>query len=150
MNRDVEVNVTGIHARDGEPTEKVETSVPGVFLQMEDGSLIIEYDESQETGSGTMKAHSKVMINPDGRSMEVVRSGFSNSRFSFGDELVYDTEYLTPYGAMMMKVRTNSFDFTRARSDDEIRVVAEYDLEIEDRVISSSMIVIDIKNAVAN
>lgn len=150
MNRDVEVNVTGIHAREGEPTEKVETSVPGIFEQKEDGSLVIEYDESQETGSGTMIAHSRVLISPDARSMEVERSGFSNSRFSFGDELVYDTEYLTPYGAMLMKVRTNSFDFTRAISGDEIRVVAEYDLEIEDRVISSSMIVIDIKNAVAD
>lgn len=150
MNREVEVSVTGIHAREGEPTEKIETTVLGSFEELEDGSVVVEYDENKETGSGTVKAHSKVQIDAQGRSMEVTRSGFSNSRFSFGDDLVYDTEYLTPYGAMLMKVRTNSFDFSRARSDDEIKVVAEYDLEIDGNVISSSMIVIDIKNAVAN
>ena len=49
-----------------------------------------------------------------------------------------------------MKVRTKSFDFTKVSGDEEIKLVADYDLEIEGQVVSSSMIVIDIKNAVAS
>ena len=37
-----------------------------------------------------------------------------------------------------------------AGNEEEIKVVAEYDLEIQGQVVSQSMIVIDIKNAVVN
>ena len=47
MNRHVEVNVTGIHSREGEPTEKVETSAEGTYELLEDGSRVVEYDENQ-------------------------------------------------------------------------------------------------------
>ena len=49
---------------------------------------------------------------------------------------------------MQMKVRTTDFDYSN-KNDEEIKVVAEYDLEIGGDVISRSMIVIEIKNAVA-
>ena len=150
MNRNVEVNVTGIHSREGEPTEKVETSAEGIFEMLEDGSRVVEYDEEQDLGSSTMKVHNKVLIDPDGNKMEIIRGGATRSRLTFGEKLEYDTEYATPYGSMQMKVRTNSFDFNRGRNDEEIKVVAEYDLEIEGQVVSQSMIVIDIKNAAAN
>ena len=54
MNRNVEVNVTGIHSREGEPTEKVETSAEGIFELLEDGSRVVEYDENQDMGSSTI------------------------------------------------------------------------------------------------
>ncbi len=150
MNRNVEVNVTGIHSREGEPTEKVETSAEGIFELLEDGSRVVEYDENQDMGSSTMKVHNKVLIDPSGNKMEIIRGGSTRSRLTFGEKLVYDTEYATPYGSMQMKVRTNSFDFNKGRNDEEIKVVAEYDLEIEGQVVSQSMLVIDIKNAAAN
>jgi len=150
MNRKVNVLVTGIHSREGEPTEKVETSAAGIFEMLEDGSRIVEYDEDQDLGSSTMKVHNRVCIDAGGNKMEIIRGGATRSKLAFGEQLVYDTEYATPYGSMQMKVRTNSFDFNKNRNDEEMKVVAEYDLEIEGRVISQSMIVIDIKNAAAN
>ena len=150
MNRNVEVNVTGIHSREGEPTEKVESLATGIHELLEDGSLVFEYDEEQDTGSGTMKVHNRVVIGADGRTMEIVRGGATTSKLAFAEDLEFDTEYATPYGTMMMKVKTNSFDCTRVGGDDEIKVVADYDLEIEGQVVSKSMIVIDIKNAVAS
>ncbi|MBQ7614360.1 MAG: DUF1934 domain-containing protein [Butyrivibrio sp.] len=150
MNRHVEVNVTGIHSREGEPTEKVETSAEGTYELLEDGSRVVEYDENQDLGSNTMTVHNRVQIDPEGHKMEIIRGGATRSRLAFGEKLVYDTEYATPYGSMQMKVRTNSFDFNKGRNDEEIKVVAEYDLEIEGQVVSQSMIVIDVKNAAAN
>jgi uncharacterized beta-barrel protein YwiB (DUF1934 family) len=149
MNRNVEVFVTGIHQREGEPTEKVETVARGSFEELEDGSRIVEYDEEQDAGGAPYKVHNRVQIEPGGRNMEIIRKGTTSSRLMFGESSVYDTEYLTPYGSMQMKVRTNSFDLNM-HGEDEMRVVAEYDLEIEGQVLSRSMIVLDIKNAVAN
>ena len=150
MNRNVEVNVTGIHSRDGEPTEKVESLATGIYELLEDGSCAIEYDEEQDTGAGSMKVHNRVLIGADGQKMEIVRGGATTSKLSFAENLEYDTEYVTPYGTMLMRVRTNSFDLTRVGGDEEIKVVADYDLEIDGQVVSKSMIVIDIKNAVAS
>ncbi len=150
MNKNVEVIVTGIHSREGEPTEKVETSALGSFEVLEDGSRILEYDEDQDLGGGSMKVHNRVEIQPDGRKMEIIRGGATRSRLAFGEKLVYDTEYATPYGSMQMKVRTNSFDLSSAHGDEELKVVAEYDLEIDGQVVSNSMIFIDIKIAAAN
>ena len=147
MNREVEVFVTGIHVREGEPTEKVETNATGTFEILEDGSAVVEYDEHQDE-DGSMKVHNRVKIEPGGHKMAIVRNGATSSKLFFGQELEYDAEYLTPYGAMQMKVRTTDFDYSN-RNDEEIKVVAEYDLEIGGEVVSRSMIVLDIKNAVA-
>jgi uncharacterized beta-barrel protein YwiB (DUF1934 family) len=149
MTRDVEVNVTGVHARQGEPTEKVTSTVMGIFELLEDGSRIIEYDEDLDAGTDTLAVHNRVCIDSEGQNMEIVRTGATNATLRFGENLEYDTEYLTPYGAMTMKVRTVSFDMSQPVGDGELRVVAEYDLEIEGEVISSSMVVLDIKNAQA-
>ena len=148
MSREVEVFVTGIHVREGEPTEKVETNATGSFEILEDGSRIVEYYEHQDEAA-SMKVHNRVEIEPDGLKMAVIREGATRSKLYFGQELEYDTEYNTPYGSMQMKVRTTDFDYSN-KNDEEIKVVAEYDLEIGGDVISRSMIVIEIKNAVAN
>ena len=147
MSREVEVFVTGIHVREGEPTEKVETNATGSFEILEDGSRIVEYIEHQDEAA-SMKVHNRVEIEPDGLKMAVIREGATRSRLYFGQELEYDTEYNTPYGSMQMKVRTTDFDYSN-KNDEEIKVVAEYDLEIGGDVVSRSMIVIEIKNAVA-
>ena len=147
MNRNVEVNVTGIHAREGEPTEKVTSTVMGIYELLEDGSRIIEYDEDLDSGNGTMEVHNRVRIDSEGQAIEIKRTGATNARLRFGDNLEYDTEYLTPYGSLSMKVRTIRFDLNQSPGDDEIRAVVDYELEIEEQVISSSMIVLEIKNA---
>ena len=149
MNRNVEVSVTGIHAREGEPTEKVVATLQGVYELMADGSRVVEYDEELEPGHEGMKVHNRVMIAADGEKMELVRKGATQSTLTFGENMEYDTEYVTPYGSMKMKVRTNSFDFNMGFNEEEMKVVAEYDLEIDGQVVSSSMVVLDIKNAEA-
>ncbi len=148
MRRNVNVNVTGIHSRPGEPTEKIETSSVGVYEDMEDGRRLVEYDEEQDAGRGTVKVHNKVYISSDGRSMEILRGGEHSSRLEFGEELAYDTEYLTPYGTMSMKIVTNSFEFNMSH-DEDMKVMAEYELEMDGQVLSDSMIIIEIKKAEA-
>lgn len=147
MRKLVDVNVTGIHSRPGEPTEKVETSSQGFYEDMEDGRRLVEYDENQGGGGDDYIVHNKVYIASDGKSMEIVRGNEKQSRLEFGEEHEYTTEYLTPYGSMSMKVITNSFDFNTGHQEDEMKVMAEYELEMEGQVVSNSMIMIEIKKA---
>ncbi len=147
MRRNVDVNVTGIHSRPGEPTEKIETFSSGTYEDMEDGRRLVEYDEEQDACRGTMKVHNKVFIASDGRSMEIIRGGEHSSRLEFGEELEYNTEYLTPYGSMEMKIITNNFEFSTSHEEEDMKVMAEYALEMEGKVLSDSIIIIEIKNA---
>ncbi len=147
MKKNVDVNVTGIHSRPGEPTEKIITTSSGIYEYLEDGSRILEYDEEQDTGNGKMKVHNKVMLDSDEEKMEIIRGGAIGSKLAFGKELAYDTEYVTPYGTMQMKVVTTSFDFIKVKDEEEMKLMAEYELEISGEVLSNSMIVIEIKKA---
>lgn len=148
MKKLVEVCVTGIHSRPGEPTEKVVTNSSGIYEDMEDGRYLLEYDEDQGLDAGT-KVHNKIMIASDGSGMEIIRGGEDGNRLEFGESLEYTTEYLTPYGSMNMKIITKSFDFNRSHHDEEMKVMTEYALEMAGQVLSDSMIIIEIKNAVA-
>ncbi|WP_029231240.1 DUF1934 domain-containing protein [Butyrivibrio sp. VCB2006] len=147
MTKTVDVHVTGIHSRPGEPTEKIMTSSVGTYQDMEDGRRLVEYDEEQDAANGVIKVHNQVYIASDGKSMEIVRGGEVQNRLEFGEKMEYDTEYSTPYGSMSMKVVTNSFDFNTSHQEEAMKVMAEYALEMEGQVLSDSMIIIEIKNA---
>ena len=149
MRRKVDVNVTGIHSRPGEPTEKIVTFSSGIYEDMEDGRRLVEYDEEQDAGRGVVKVHNKVFISSDGRSMEIIRGGAHSSRLEFGEAMQYDTEYITPYGAMNMRIITNSFEFNTSHEEEDMKVMAEYELEMGGQVLSDSMIIIEVKNAEA-
>ncbi len=150
MKKNVDVTVTGIHSRIGEPTEKIENNSTGFFEEKEDGSSVLEYDEEQDLSGASVKVHNKVTIAVDESGMELERSGAMSSKLAFGRNLAYDTDYNTPYGTMKMKVVTKSFDLTRVRAEEKMKIMAEYALEIGGEVISDSMFVIDIKNAETN
>jgi uncharacterized beta-barrel protein YwiB (DUF1934 family) len=146
MKKPVEVCVTGIHSRPGEPTEKVVTNSSGIYQDLEDGRYQLEYEEDQGL-DGSSKVHNKILIASDGTGMEIVRGGENGNRLEFRDSLEYTTEYLTPYGSMNMKIITKSFDFNRSHHDLEMKLMAEYQLEMAGQVLSDSMIIIEIKNA---
>ncbi len=145
MKRKIQVEVTGIHSRIGEPTEKIITSSDGYQEIMDDGSQIIEYQEQQDEHGP--KVPTKVILSADGGSMEIVRNGDMSSKLVFGQDCEYDTEYLTPYGTMHLKVKTHDFDLAHVMEGPDIKVVAEYILEIEGQVQSNSMIVLETKKA---
>ena len=94
MNRNVEVSVTGIHSREGEPTEKVIATLPGSFELLEDGRRLVEYDEDLDPGHEGMRVHNKVLIDARGETMEIIRAGATKSRLAFGDNMEYILKYL--------------------------------------------------------
>ena len=145
MKRKVEVNVAGIHIRDGQEEERIDTSSRGVYETHEDGSVCIVYDEIQDMGGQRIKVSNKVNVPGDLKSVEIVRSGAMNSRMVFGSE-DYTMDYNTPYGSMQMEVITKDLGFVNEDSGKIREISAEYIIKSGDEILSDSRMIIEIKH----
>ena len=146
MKNKVEVSVTGTHARQGEPEERIDTVSEGIYEIGPDGTGIIEYKEIQETDGQRFVFNNKAIISPDRKKMEIIRGGAMSTGLVFSEGMQHDTEYNTPYGKLFMKVHTKSLAFEEG-GEGEIKAVAEYAILMDDEVVSDSVIIIETKKA---
>ena len=145
MKKKVDINVAGIHIRDGNEEERIDTSSGGVYQVMPDGTVCIEYDEVQDMGGQRIKVSNKVTVPADLKSVEVVRMGAMNSKMVFGSE-EYTMDYNTPYGSMQMEVITKSLDFKNEENGLIGEISAEYIIKAGDEILSDSKMIIEIKH----
>lgn len=145
MKKKIDINVAGIHIRDGNEEERIDTSSGGVYQVMPDGTVCIEYDEVQDMGGQRIKVSNKVTVPADLKSVEVVRSGAMNSKMVFGLE-EYIMDYKTPYGSMQMGVVTNNLSFKNEDNGMIREIYAEYLIKSGDEILSDSKMIIEIKH----
>lgn len=144
MKKKVDINVTGIHIRDGNEEERIDTSSRGIYEALTDGSVRIEYEEVQDMGGQRIKVANKVTVPADLKSIEVMRTGAMNSKMVFGSE-EYVMDYKTPYGSMQMEVITKSLDFKNEENGVICEIYAEYMIKAGDEILSNSKMIIEIK-----
>ena len=144
MKKKVDINVTGIHIRDGNEEERIDTSSRGIYEALTDGSVRIEYEEVQDMGGQRIKVANKVTVPADLKSIEVMRTGAMNSKMVFGSE-EYVMDYKTPYGSMQMEVITKSLDFKNEENGVIGEIYAEYMIKAGDEILSNSKMIIEIK-----
>lgn len=144
MKKKVDINVTGIHIRDGNEEERIDTSSRGIYEALTDGSVRIEYEEVQDMGGQRIKVANKVTVPADLKSIEVMRIGAMNSKMVFGSE-EYVMDYKTPYGSMQMEVVTKSLDFKNEANGVIGEIYAEYMIKAGDEILSDSKMIIEIK-----
>lgn len=144
MKKKVEVNVTGIHNRQGEPEEQINTVSEGVYEISSDGTGIIEYKEIQEADGHRIVFHNKAIISSDRTTLEIQRGGAMSTGLVFTEGKEHETEYNTPYGKMFMKVVTKRLVFEEGDAG-VIKAVAEYAIKMDDEVVSDSVITIETK-----
>ena len=144
MKKKVEINVAGIHIRDGNEEERIDTSSRGVYEVRADGSVSIVYEEVQDMGGQRIKVSNTVTVPKDLKSVEVVRTGAMNSKMVFGFE-EYVMDYKTPYGSMQMEVVTKSLDFKNEENGIIREISAEYIIKSGNEVLSDSKMIIEIK-----
>ena len=145
MKKKVDINVAGIHIRDGNEEERIDTSSGGIYEVMTDGSVCVEYEEVQDMGGQRIKISNKVTVPADLKSVEVVRSGAMNSKMVFGLE-EYIMDYKTPYGSMQMGVVTNNLSFKNEDNGMIREIYAEYLIKSGDEILSDSKMIIEIKH----
>ncbi|MBO4911475.1 MAG: DUF1934 domain-containing protein [Butyrivibrio sp.] len=145
MKKKVDINVAGIHIRDGNEEERIDTSSGGIYEVMTDGSVCVEYEEVQDMGGQRIKISNKVTVPSDLKSVEIVRMGAMNSKMVFGSE-EYTMDYNTPYGSMQMEVITKSLDFKNEENGLIGEISAEYIIKAGDEILSDSKMIIEIKH----
>ena len=145
MKKKVDINVAGIHIRDGNEEERIDTSSGGIYEVMTDGSVCVEYEEVQDMGGQRIKVSNKVTVPSDLKSVEIVRMGAMNSKMVFGSE-EYTMDYNTPYGSMQMEVITKSLDFKNEENGLIGEISAEYIIKAGDEILSDSKMIIEIKH----
>ena len=144
MKKKIEVNVTGIHNRQGDPEEKINTVSEGIYEIGADGVSVIEYKEIQEADGHRLVFHNKAVISADRKTMEIQRGGAMSTGLVFSEGKDHETEYNTPYGKMFMNVITKSLSFEEGDAG-EIKAVAEYAIKMGDEIVSDSVITIETK-----
>lgn len=144
MKKRVEVNVTGIHNRQGDPEEKINTVSEGIYEISADGTGVIEYKEIQEEDGHRLVFHNKAVISADRKTLEIQRGGAMSAGLVFTEGKEHETEYNTPYGKMFMKVVTKSLVFEEGDAG-EIKAVAEYAIKMDEEIVSDSVITIETK-----
>ncbi|MBP7348817.1 MAG: DUF1934 domain-containing protein [Butyrivibrio sp.] len=137
MKETVNVHLIGIHAREGERSEKIVTQATGRYKAIPDGCEICY---TEQAGKEKEQLSSTVRIYAN--RLEIMRSGAYGSDMIFEENVIHHTDYTTPYGTMDMVIRTCGLMILQQES--EIRINAEYVLELNGQEISQAIISMEV------
>mgnify|MGYP003378584831 CR=1 FL=1 len=122
MTKDVLVSISGLHM-------DMNAEIPGPdaedVIEVVTPATYILYDEVVEGVSGTIK--NKIKISGTD-SVEIMKSGLSNTHMIFEKNKKNLTYYKTPYGQMLVGLNTK--DMKVDVSEETIKVLVGYELEV--------------------
>lgn len=142
MNKDVIITIRGIQkAVDSPETLQETTTVSEGIYSEAGGKSFVTYTERSEDGDLT-----DCRLKFDGKTMEVTRKGKPDTKLAFAPGQRTGSAYNTPYGNLLMGVDTHVYEITR--EEQKINLHAEYDLEINDEIVSYNEIFIEIAGTI--
>lgn len=146
MTKDVLVSISGKHIDImSDPVEGYETGddaievVTPASYYCRNGKHYIIYDEVLEGMGGTIKNKIKITGND---SVEIMKSGVSNSHMVFEKNKKNLTYYSTPYGQMLIGVNTKNMEIDVR--DDKINVQVDYELDVNHEPLADCKIKMNI------
>ena len=119
--------------------EAIEVIAPAMYY-FKNGKHYVLYDELVEGIPGTIKNTIKI---EEGKMLEIIKSGITNSRMLFEKDKINVTPYQTPYGEIMVGTYTKSMDVEVEEED--INVNVRYALDVNSEKIADCDIHINIK-----
>ena len=140
MTKDVLVSISGLHmdmdAQIPGPDEDdvIEVVTPATYYYR-NGKHYIIYDEIVEGVSDTIK--NKIKISGTD-SLEIMKSGLSNTHMIFEKNKKNLTYYKTLYGQMLVGLNTRNMEIEV--SDETIKVRVEYELDVNDEPLANCKI----------
>lgn len=142
MTEDVMISMRGLQFDQSEiDAENVETIVIGKYtFEEETGYHHMEYDEMLE--GFDQPTHNILRFGE--HSLELTRSGLVNVHMVFDKNHKNLTNYVTPFGAILIGIDTKNIHITQESK--EITVDVEYTLDINYEYLSNCRIAINIKS----
>lgn len=142
MDKDVWVNVSGMQFGDTPGGEKIEIMTPGSYYKKKDHHYLT-YDEVVE-GSDEV---TKNIVKFDGDVFSISKSGFTNVEMIFEKNKRNMTNYVTPYGTLLVGIDTDRIDIVE--NDDSINIDIDYALDVNYEHLANCKIRMEITNSVS-
>ena len=144
MTQDVLLTISGLHDMGNsgikaEENEALEVITPAKYY-LKNGKHYILYDEVVEGVPGSIK--NKVKITGD-KTLEIIKTGITNSHMIFEAGKSNLTLYDTPYGQFHVDVHTRELDIVE--SEEEISVKVGYGLDVNHEALAECEISLSVK-----
>ncbi len=123
MEKDVWVSVAGLQFGDNPEGDKIEILTPGSYYKKNDLHYLT-YDEVVE-GSDEI---TKNIVKFDGDMLTISKRGFTNVEMIFEKNKRNMTNYVTPYGSLLVGIDTDRIDIVER--DDSINIDIDYALDV--------------------
>lgn len=137
--REVLLSVHGYHKEKEGDWEGIEVTTTG-SLYDKNGSLFLLYDEVMGEDEADI-SHNRVKIERNPLQITITRNGAVATCMTFCEGYVEQSTYGTPYGNMVMEIRTKEIHFEEGEEGFHINII--YDLVMDYDYASSSKIQID-------
>lgn len=123
MTKDVLVAIEGLHFGENPSGDKVEVISPGNYYKKNNHHYVL-YDEVVEGSDEVIK--NKIKFGDDGFS--ITKRGYSNVDMVFEENKKNITNYITPFGSLLVGIDTDKIDIIE--EDDGISIDIAYALDI--------------------
>jgi len=133
--------VRGIQYYDGMEPEEIELMTEGVMTSGDDGSIILEYQETEVTGmEGTT-----TRFTVQGDTVTLTRVGSVNSQMVFQRGKRNSSVYETPWGTMLVDISTASLQY---RLDDHGGIMeVKYTISVDHQATGMSQFKIRVRES---
>lgn len=142
MTKDVLLRICGIQFLEetaGGIDGPVEIITPGSYFE-KNGRHYLQYDEVLEGQEGVIRN----LIKINGDSLEVIKKGAVNVHMVFEENKKNVTYYSTPFGNLLIGIRTAHMDFQK--KNDSMDVKVEYALEINYEFLADCSLSINVQS----
>lgn len=140
MTKEVKISVCGMQWGEEIEENTIETEADGEYY-CKNGSHYVFYEEAMEEGAKPSKTRIKWKENR----LELIRQGVVDTHMMFEEKQTHMTDYVTPYGKLFLGVNTHTVKVEE--KDDSISILVEYQLELEEEVLSRHRLNIGIRPA---
>ncbi len=138
MNKEVLISIRGLQFEEGTDENKIETITAGDYYKKNDYHYVV-YDELTEG----FEESTKNIIKFNDRELYLTKHGLVNVHMVFEENKKNITNYVTPYGSILIGIETEKVDLKE--EEKRIRVDVLYSLEVNYEHLADCNIVMDIR-----
>lgn len=135
MNRKVKLSIAGLHFDAEKEENNVESCYQAEYFKKNESHYLI-YEEMQEGFSKSSRNRIKCKENL----VELTRQGLMQTHMVFEENKKHMTQYVTPYGEILLGIDTKRIFIEE--QDSSIAITVEYSLEADGEYLSDCKIVI--------
>ncbi|MCR5301440.1 MAG: DUF1934 domain-containing protein [Lachnospiraceae bacterium] len=141
MEKDVWVSVAGLQFGNSPEGERIEILTPGCYYRKKDHHYLT-YDEVVE-GSDEITRN---IVKFDDDMLSISKSGFANVEMIFEKNKRNMTNYVTPYGSLVVGIDTDRIDIVE--KEDQINIDIDYALDVNYEHLANCRIKMEITSSV--